>query len=163
MPITQGLIRFRRLAHTCKGFVFITGISGALVAGTDAGLAYNSWPKMADRWIPDDLLARSPKWKNFFENPTTIQFDHRHLGEFTFCLVTACWLYSRRLPLNSRMRLAANFMQIAATTQLLLGILTLLNYVPKELASTHQVGALTLLSTAIWLTNEMKIVKFLRK
>ena len=99
---------------------------------------YNSWPKMADRWIPDDLLARNPKWKNFFENPTTIQFDHRHLGEFVFFLVSGCWLYSRRLPLNSRMRLAVNFMQIAATTQVVLGILTLLNYVPTHLASAHQ-------------------------
>ena len=141
----------------------MAGVSGALVAGTDAGLAYNSWPKMADRWIPDDLLARTPKWKNFFENPTTIQFDHRKLGEFVFCLVTGCWLYSRRLPLNSRMRTAVNFMQIAATTQLLLGIFTLLNYVPKELASAHQVGALTLLSSAVWLTHELKIVKFLPK
>ena len=118
---------------------------------------------MADRWIPDDLLARNPKWKNFLENPTTLQFDHRHLGEFVFCLVTGCWLYSRKLPLNTRMRSAVNFMQIAATTQFLLGILTLLNYEQKKLASAHQAGALTLLSSVIWLTHELKIVKFLPK
>ena len=53
--------------------------SGAFVAGLDAGLTYNSWPKMADKWIPDDLLAISPKWKNIFENTTTVQFDHRLL------------------------------------------------------------------------------------
>lgn len=52
---------------------------GAFVAGLDAGLVYNSFPKMADRWIPDDLLAFSPTIKNFFENPTTVQFDHRIL------------------------------------------------------------------------------------
>ena len=45
----------------------------------DAGLVYNTWPKMADKWIPDDLWAISPKWKNIFENPTTAQFDHRLL------------------------------------------------------------------------------------
>lgn len=53
--------------------------SGAFVAGLDAGLVYNSFPKMADRWIPDDILAFSPKLKNFTENPTTVQFDHRIL------------------------------------------------------------------------------------
>lgn len=53
--------------------------TGAFVAGLDAGLVYNSFPKMADRWIPDDLLAFSPTLKNFFENPTTVQFDHRIL------------------------------------------------------------------------------------
>ena len=40
---------------------------------------YNSFPKMAGQWIPDDILAMSPKIKNFFENPTTVQFDHRIL------------------------------------------------------------------------------------
>lgn len=34
---------------------------------------------MADKWIPDDILAMSPSIKNFFENPTTVQFDHRIL------------------------------------------------------------------------------------
>lgn len=47
------------------------------MAGLDAGLVYNSFPKFADRWIPDDLLAMSPKIKNLFENATTVQFDHR--------------------------------------------------------------------------------------
>lgn len=50
---------------------------GAFVAGLDAGLVYNSFPKFADRWIPDDLMVMSPKIKNFFENATTVQFDHR--------------------------------------------------------------------------------------
>lgn len=54
-------------------------LSGAFVAGLDAGLVYNSFPKMADRWIPDDLLAFSPTFKNIFENPTTVQFNHRIL------------------------------------------------------------------------------------
>ena len=49
------------------------------MAGLDAGLVYNSWPKMADKWVPDDLMAFDPKWKNIFENPTTVQFNHRHL------------------------------------------------------------------------------------
>lgn len=44
---------------------------------------YNSFPKMGERWIPDDLLAFSPALKNFFENPTTVQFDHRILASLT--------------------------------------------------------------------------------
>lgn len=55
-------------------------LPGAFVAGLDAGLVYNSFPKMGERWIPDDLLAFSPALKNFFENPTTVQFDHRILA-----------------------------------------------------------------------------------
>ena len=58
--------------------------TGAFVAGLDAGLVYNSFPKMADRWIPSDLFALEPKWKNFFENPTTTQFVHRILVSWCF-------------------------------------------------------------------------------
>ena len=157
------MVRFRRIAHAGKSLVFLTALSGALVAGIDAGLTYNSWPKMADKWIPDDLLARYPLWKNFFENPTTVQFDHRRLGEITYCVLTAAWLYSRRLPLSPRMRTAVNCVQLAATAQVLLGITTLLTYVPTSMASIHQAGALTLLSTAIWLTHELKFIKYLPK
>lgn len=57
---------------------------GAFVAGLDAGLTYNTWPKFADRWIPTDLFAFSPTWKNIFENATTVQFNHRHLVIYQF-------------------------------------------------------------------------------
>ena len=79
MPNIAKVATLRKFAHGTMALVFFTAMSGAFVAGLDAGLTYNSWPKMADRWIPDDLLAFSPKWRNFFENPTTVQFDHRHL------------------------------------------------------------------------------------
>lgn len=62
---------------------------GAFVAGLDAGLVYNSFPKMADKWIPDDILAFSPALKNFFENPTTVQFDHRVLVRNRYCILNS--------------------------------------------------------------------------
>ena len=34
---------------------------------------------MAGRWIPEDWLALSPAIRNFTENPSTVQFDHRTL------------------------------------------------------------------------------------
>ena len=77
--VKRKLNRFRTLVHSTKGLVFLTAMSGAFVAGMDAGLIYNTFPKMADKWIPDDMIAISPKWKNFTENPTAVQFDHRIL------------------------------------------------------------------------------------
>ena len=56
------------------------------MAGLDAGLVYNSFPKMADRWIPDDLWAQTPWYKNIFENPTTTQFNHRILVSIPFII-----------------------------------------------------------------------------
>jgi cytochrome c oxidase assembly protein subunit 15 len=59
------------------------------VAGLDAGLVYNEWPLMGGRLAPpaDELFSpayaksesKSDLWRNIFENPTTVQFDHRLL------------------------------------------------------------------------------------
>ncbi|XP_063901573.1 cytochrome c oxidase assembly protein COX15 homolog [Zophobas morio] len=71
--------KFQFYSKLAMGLVFITALSGAFVAGLDAGLLYNTFPKMADQWIPAELLAFKPTWRNFFENPTTVQFSHRIL------------------------------------------------------------------------------------
>jgi len=47
--------------------------------------------------------------------------------------------------------------------QVILGISTLLMYVPIPLAASHQSGSLVLLSLAVWLTHELKYVKRLPK
>ncbi|CAK8688771.1 unnamed protein product [Clavelina lepadiformis] len=157
IPDTKAVSKLRRIAYSTKGLVFITALSGAFVAGLDAGLTYNSYPKMADRWIPSDILTHSPKWKNFFENPTTVQFDHRLLGHATLALVTYTWWLTRKTPgLHSRALLASNFMMGMGVIQVLLGITTLLTYVPTPTAAMHQSGSLTLLSFAVWLSHELR-------
>lgn len=55
---------------------------GGFVAGLDAGLVYNSWPKFAETWIPENMLSKAPAWRNFFENQVTVQFVHRNLVSF---------------------------------------------------------------------------------
>lgn len=143
-------------SHGLMALIFTTALAGAFVAGLDAGLTYNTFPKMADRWIPSDILAHEPKWKNFFENPTMVQFQHRLLGMST---LTAIILYAfsvRRIPLPSRARLAVNTLVGMSFVQVGLGISTLLCYVPVSLAALHQSGSLALLSFAIWLSTEIK-------
>lgn len=163
VPVSAKLRTFWKCAHATKSIIFLTALSGAFVAGLEAGLVYNSFPKMADKWIPSDLLAFSPRLKNFTENPTTVQFDHRILGETVFCAVTGMWIFSRKLMLPPRARLAVNCLFAVGLLQVTLGIATLLLYVPKPLAATHQAGALTLLSMAIWLTHELKFLRHIPK
>ena len=70
----------------CVDFLFL----GAFVAGLDAGLLYNEFPLMGSHIMPpveelfSDDYAKLPDksdkwWRNIFENPTTVQFDHRVL------------------------------------------------------------------------------------
>uniref|UniRef100_A0A1B0CF25 Cytochrome c oxidase assembly protein cox15 n=1 Tax=Lutzomyia longipalpis TaxID=7200 RepID=A0A1B0CF25_LUTLO len=161
--VTKAAIRFRWLAHTTKGMVFLTALSGAFVAGLDAGLVYNSFPKMADRWIPSDILAFSPTLRNFTENPTTVQFDHRILGITTLSLISGLYLISRKRTLPPRAHTAVAAVAMMGWLQVLLGITTLITHVPVALAASHQSGSLILLSLAVWLTHELKFVKKLPK
>nr|SVE76956.1 EOG090X04TT [Daphnia lumholtzi] len=163
MEVSKAAIKFKRLVHFSKGIVFLTAISGAFVAGLDAGLVYNSYPLMAGRLLPEDCLALSPAIRNFTENPSTVQFDHRTLGHFTVLLLSTVWLLSRRIVLPTRARYAANALAAMAWMQASLGIATLLFYVPTPLASSHQAGSLVLLSTALWLSHELKNMKYIPK
>ncbi|KAL1122535.1 hypothetical protein AAG570_002865 [Ranatra chinensis] len=157
--VSNAAKRFRGMAHACKGMVFLTAISGAFVAGLDAGLVYNSFPKMGDHWIPKEILSMTPKSLNFTENPVTVQFTHRILGTTSLALITALWFMSRKRLLPRRAYFATNAVAAMAWMQVLLGITTLLHYVPVSLGAMHQSGSLLLLSTAIWLTHELKHVK----
>lgn len=170
LPVKQHLgeipakaFKLRKFAHATKALVFLTAVSGAFVAGLDAGLVYNSFPKFADRWIPSDLFAFSPTIKNFTENPTTVQFDHRILGTSTLALITGMYLLSRKCKLPPRAQSAATAVAVMGWLQVILGISTLLTYVPTHLAASHQSGSLILLSFALWLTHELKFLKMIPK
>lgn len=92
---------------------------GAFVAGLDAGLVYNSFPKMADRWIPSDILAFSPTIRNFTENPTTVQFDHRILGISTLGMITGLYIMSKRVNLPRRAYAAATALALMGWLQVI--------------------------------------------
>ncbi|VDM54813.1 unnamed protein product [Angiostrongylus costaricensis] len=146
----------RGLSHSSKALVFITAFMGAIVAGLDAGLVYNSWPKFADFWVPENMLSRTPMWKNFFENDVTTQFIHRNLAYLTLMTITATWLVGYRMGLHRRAKIALHATMAMGYGQAVLGIYTLLYYVPVWLASLHQCGSMTLLSLTLWLTNELR-------
>jgi heme A synthase len=46
------------------------------VAGLDAGHAYNTFPLMGGRVVPEEYAAL-PGWRNAFENTAAVQFHHR--------------------------------------------------------------------------------------
>jgi cytochrome c oxidase assembly protein subunit 15 len=80
----------------------------------DAGHAYNTFPLMAGRLVPEEYWAL-PGWRNAFENTATVQLHHRALALSTLAAVSALWLRSRglALPPSSRM-LVQGMMGMAA-------------------------------------------------
>ncbi len=120
---------------------------GALVAGNDAGLVYNTWPLMNGTLVPPDVLAMDPIWRNFFENHATVQFVHR-LGAYT--VFALAWIEAIRLRSRpGAERWFARAVAVVASAQAVLGIATLLAVVPLPLALTHQAGAVALLLAAV--------------
>lgn len=149
----RGAIRW---THKLAGFTFATAITGAFVAGLDAGLIYNTFPLMGDRIIPSDVWEKRLAFKNITENPSTVQFIHRCMAIGTLTGISSLWLMSRRLSLPSSAKRAFNLLMAAAWTQGSLGVLTLIYMVPIPLASAHQAGSLLLLSSFVWLINILK-------
>ena len=162
LPMTQ----FKRAATATAGLVFLTALSGAMVAGLDAGLIYNEFPFMGLGLIPSDMWAFStespqnpdplPWWRNLLENPSAVQFNHRVLAVSTATVIAGLGFYSRRLPLTPHSRLAMNVLLGVTCVQVGLGISTLLYFVPVPLAASHQAGSLTLLSAALWLVHTLR-------
>jgi len=148
--------KLRKYVHGVAALVFFTAISGAFVAGLDAGTIYTDFPYMGGQLVPSEILDMEPKWRNFTENDVTVQFQHRVLGITTFSSLSGVWLWARKVPLPPRVRLALNAMLGMGSLQVLLGIATLYSLVLTEVAATHQAGSLTLLSISLWLLRELK-------
>ena len=136
--------------------VALTVVSGGFVAGLKAGEIYNTFPMMGSYWIPPGLLALEPVWRNLFDNMTTVQFDHRILAISTFVLIAVFWTKARKAEFTGRSRPATNALLVAATLQVMLGILTLLLSVPTVLAAAHQAVAVLLLTIALYLTHSLR-------
>jgi cytochrome c oxidase assembly protein subunit 15 len=122
---------------------------GALVAGLDAGLSYNTWPLMDGSVVPGGLFAQSPWWINFFENPKMVQYVHR-LGAYALFLVVLINMVIalRAAPRTTHARRSV-VLFVLVLIQACLGISTLVMQVPLHLALTHQGGALVVFGFAI--------------
>uniref|UniRef100_A0A8B9JPK4 Cytochrome c oxidase assembly homolog 15 (yeast) n=1 Tax=Astyanax mexicanus TaxID=7994 RepID=A0A8B9JPK4_ASTMX len=72
--------------------------------------------------------------------------------------ISGLYLFSRRLHLPRRAKIAITCLTAMAYTQVVLGISTLLLYVPTPLAATHQSGSVALLTFAIWVLAELRKV-----
>ena len=130
--------------------IYIQLLAGALVAGIDGGLGFNTWPQMNGALIPNGLGEASPWYLNLFENPLTVQFDHRILGYavIVVTLVQAIWL-ARKTGAGPLLG-AAVLLALLAILQAALGIWTLLLAVPIELGLAHQAGAIVLFVAALF-------------
>lgn len=123
------------------GFVQI--LLGALTAGIDAGRGYIDWPLMNGAFFPADALNIQPLWRNFFENPALVQFDHRMVAYLLFVFGMVTLLKARRSA-HRKTKAAFQLMGAVLLLQVVLGIVTVMHAAPLHLGLAHQIGAVLL-------------------
>jgi len=124
---------------------------GALVAGLRAGHAYNTWPLIDGALVPQAsrLFFDVPLWRNFFENPLTVQFDHRMLAYAIWTLAVLHGFNVARVTKKGPVLTGAVLVILAVTLQAALGIWALLTVVPLSLALMHQAMAMVTLTLTV--------------
>jgi heme a synthase len=148
---------FSLAASLIAGLVFVTILSGGFVAGLGAGVAYNTFPLMDGQWIPDAIFPYEPLFRNFFEDITTVQFDHRILAEITVLVVLGFYWVARKNTLLSKKGCQSTaILAVAVVLQAALGISTLVLAVPIALAAAHQALGVVVFTCALWAAYEMR-------
>ena len=143
--------------------IFLQIIIGAFVSGMDAGMIYNSWPKMGDTYFPDDNKFINLFNVEAFSDASLVQFLHRNLAYaiLLFYLLILIKVYKNNIKTNYS---AVKILGIFLLSQVILGILTLINGVQIILASMHQISSIFLVSASIYfLYLNKKINSFLKE
>lgn len=165
--VALGLLEPRRISVTSKiqGYISFTITlvvvmiaTGGFVAGTKAGFAFNTFPLMHGKWVPDGLWVLQPGWRNFFETIPMVQFIHRHVAYLLVIVILIMWFWLRRVTSAVPLQNRAHLVLLALALQVTLGIVTLVHFVPLPLAAAHQAGALIVLSSLLYLRHGFRPV-----
>jgi cytochrome c oxidase assembly protein subunit 15 len=140
-------VAVRRMAFAVVAAVLVQIALGALVAGSKAGLTYNTWPLMDGRLIPplDGLAVVEPWYENLVDNPLTVQFNHRMAA---YLLLALALLQVWRTPAGGARR-RAGVVALLVLAQAAVGVVTLLWQVPLGLGLAHQGMAMVVLAMAV--------------
>ena len=128
--------------------MFVQVMLGALLAGSDGGMAYADWPTIGGEWVPSSAFSHANFWSNFTEEHATQHLLHRTTGYVValFSLVLALVGLIRG---QGEARWAVGLVGLVALLQAGLGIMTVLAVSPLSLSLLHQAGAAVLWMTTL--------------
>lgn len=155
-PRRQAGQRLRVVALALLILTSLQMLSGALVAGLDAGRSYTDWPLMAGELIPSHYVDQQLGARSLFEGRAATQFNHRFFAYTLWALA----LLGAWLARGSVVSKGFNMVAALVTAQAVWGIITLVNAAPLPVALVHQgLGVVVLLATVwlVWLTRSESI------
>ena len=139
----------------CIILVLATIVTGAFVAGTKAGWAYNNFPLMGESLLPPVLLEKSSYSISYlFNDIGFIQFFHRILASTTLFFIIFTSLYLLKTKPSRQINVLSKFLLVAIILQYILGVIILKFYVPLSLGVMHQLGSLVVISLLIMILGE---------
>ena len=129
---------------------------GAFVAGLRAGWGFNTFPLMDGRLLAEAATTMSPLLVNFVENGAMVQFVHRWFG----VLLVGLSIVGLTLTAKEKGATSGWFILTAVmTVQFVLGVSTLVMYVPIAVASLHQAGAVVVMLALVYLLYTSKTAR----
>src|SRR5215216_1617507 len=156
-PTARAPARLKLTGVALLALTFLQIYFGALVAGLRAGRVYNTWPEIDGALIPSTarLFFEQPWWRNLFDNTLTVQFEHRMTAYALLVLALLHAIDALRFRAGTAVISGAWWLVAAVILQAVLGILTLLNQVPIDLALAHQAVAIVVLTLAVLQTERL--------
>ena len=150
-PLGRSAGAVRAVATVLVGLAFCQIGLGALVAGLRAGLLFNTWPLMDGGLAPpwSSLAFLHPVWTNAFENPATVQLEHRLTAYFVLCVAAVHALQVRRSAPTGAAARRSVLLVFLVLFQAAIGVTTLLFVVPLAAALAHQAFAMVVLVAAV--------------
>ncbi len=165
------LSQFKKWSYGLTTLVSVQILLGALVSGMRAGKFYPTWPGMQGQWFPQALReAKNSSWQAFMEFDTTlfanafVQFFHRNTAYLiTILIVLFVIRFWKKLKtevpsVDKGTLMALQLLPIVLSTQVLLGIFTIINAAPTTpvaLGVIHQGVALLLLGNLLFLNYKL--------
>ena len=131
--------------------IFFTVIYGAFMAGLDAGKSFNTWPKMVDNYIPENLIFIEDRLFGFFDNSVFIHFFHRALAYLSFLTILyMCFKHFKGIE-NKYQKIHFLIVLFLVLIQLFIGVFVVLSNVQVSLGSIHQIiGTLLFVSATCY-------------
>ena len=140
----------RMITH---GFLPVILLTGFFVAGISGGNSCNTYPMVGPHYFinKNHFVRDIPWWQNFTENKLVAQVNHRTLATLMTLLVSYKTIsFLGMTGLTWQARVASGLLLFTIWMQMGIGVNTIWKSVPIEWASSHQVGAMTVLSAFLF-------------
>jgi cytochrome c oxidase assembly protein subunit 15 len=162
------VLKSKKIIPITISLTFIQLFFAGLMSGMHAGLYYPTWPDMNGEFIPSVLLSTvNWNWDNMINYdsylfaPAFIQFTHRMLA-YTLLLVVAFLYMKLKNEVNLVSKKWLNMVMLLLVTQVVLGILTVLNVegkIPLFYGVSHQLVGLLFFISLLFLKYSVRNYK----